>query len=221
MQMGGNITLSSATLLATLSWDPRPGVPAVDASALLLDERGVVGSEADFVFYNQPQHPSGAVVLSSTTPGANTLDIDLARIPAATTRVVLAASADGGTFGQVPALRIELADRAAAGALVAAFAMHAADETAFLAAEIYRRGGQWKFRAVGQGYSTGLAGLARDFGIDVTGSDAPASPPPPAPAAPSAPAAPPAPPAPPEPAAPPAPARQDREPGYDPLLDLG
>ena len=171
MQMGSNITVSAAVLRATLSWDQRPGVPDVDASALLLDERGVVGSEADFVFYNQPRHPSGGVAMTGKAPGADAIDVDLGRVPSATTRIVLAASSDGGTFGQVPGLRLELADRST-GQLIAAFPMQAGDETAFLSAEIYRRAGQWKFRAVGQGYASGLAGLARDFGIDVAGADA-------------------------------------------------
>ena len=237
--MGSNITLTTDGLRATLVWDARPGVPDVDASALLLDERGVVGAEADFVFYNQPQHPSGAVAMFGKAPGTDAIDIDLARVPSATTRIVLAASADGGTFGQVPGLRLELGDRAA-GTVLAAFPMQAGDETAFVCAEIYRRNGQWKFRAIGQGYASGLAGLARDFGIDVTGSDAPPAPSPPVPPAPPtpvppnppAPPEPPTPPVPPSPPAPPAvpappappvstPAQQPRDPGYDPLLDLG
>ena len=243
MSMGSNIPLTAPAVRASLRWSARPGVPAVDASALLLDASGNVARDDDFVFYNQPEHPSGAVRMAGRTDGpqaSDQIDIDLRRVPAATTRIVLAASADGGTFGQVPDLELVLLDLAGAQVL-ASFPMQAATETAFVSAEIYRRNEEWKFRAVGQGYASGLAGLAADFGIDATGAGtstpaapppppAAAPPPPPAPATspplpPPAPAAPP--PAPATPAAPaaaspppPPPAPPSRDPGYDPLLDL-
>jgi stress response protein SCP2 len=80
--------------------------------------------------------------------------------------VTLAASTDGGSFGAVPGLRLVVSDLSS-GTDIAQFAMTAADETAFVTGELYRRDGGWKFRAVGQGYQRGLAGLATDFGIDV------------------------------------------------------
>ncbi|MFG2882608.1 TerD family protein [Streptomyces sp. NPDC048297] len=93
--------------------------------------------------------------------------MDLARVEGAIERIVLAASADGGTFGQVPDLAIEVTD-AGTGAVVARFDSPGASvETAFVLGEFYRRQGGWKFRAVGQGYSSGLEGLATDFGITV------------------------------------------------------
>src|SRR5690606_40317848 len=82
-------------------------------------------------------------------------------------------SADGGTFGQVPGLYVRVLD-AASGAEVARFdSTGATTETAFVLGELYHRQGAWKFRAVGQGYDSGLAGLATDFGISV---DEPATP---------------------------------------------
>lgn len=81
--------------------------------------------------------------------------------------MVLAASADGGTFGQVAGLYIRIAD-AGDGSEIARFdSADATVETAFILGELYRRQGAWKFRAVGQGYDTGLEGLATDFGISV------------------------------------------------------
>ncbi len=245
MSMGSNIPLTAPAVRASLRWSARPGVPAVDASALLLDASGNVARDDDFVFYNQPEHPSGAVRMAGRTDGpqaSDQIDVDLQRVPAATTRIVLAASADGGTFGQVPDLELVLLDLADSQVL-ASFPMQASTETAFVSAEIYRRNDEWKFRAVGQGYASGLAGLASDFGIDATGADAsaPAAPPPPAaaapplppvpaaaappPPAPAAPAPPPPPPAAPAapaapPPPPPPPAQPSRDPGYDPLLDL-
>ncbi|EGX57962.1 hypothetical protein SZN_20182 [Streptomyces zinciresistens K42] len=180
-----------------------PGVPDADASALLL-VGGKVRSDADFVFYNQAAHSSGAVRHEGKreTGGTvtDTLFVDLARVEPAVETVILAASADGGTFGQVPGLHIEVKD-AARGATVARFdSTGATVETAFVLGEFYRRQGAWKFRAVGQGYDTGLHGLATDYGITV---DEPQQPAPPAPAAPPPPAAPPVTAAPPAPQAPP------------------
>jgi stress response protein SCP2 len=192
MSMGSNVPIPAATIRASLRWTAGPGIPDVDGSAILLEENGEVGSDADFVFYNQPQHYSGAVRMGGKTPGpqpSDSVDVELARVPADYQRIVLVASADGGTFGQVPGLQLVLTDLGT-GQPIAAFPMQAGAETAFLSAELYRRDGGWKFRAVGQGYSAGLAGLAADFGIDV-GAAAPAPEPSAAVAAPAAAAAPP------------------------------
>jgi stress response protein SCP2 len=178
MSMGSNIELAATAVRAALHWTAGPGVPDVDASALLLGVGGEVAGESDFVFYNQPQHPSGAVTMAGKTPPpqcSDQIDVELPRVPAEVTRVVLAASSDGGTFGQVPDLTMVLSDRSS-GQVIASFPMQAGAETAFVSAEIYRRNDIWKFRAVGQGYSSGLAGLAADFGIDTT-AGAPAVPP--------------------------------------------
>src|SRR4051794_31890032 len=195
MSMGSNIGIAASAVRATLRWTGGPGVPDVDCSALPLEESGEVGSDADFVFYNQPNHYSGAVRMVGRTPppqAADAIDVDLARVPADYQRIVLAASAGGGTFGQVPDLQLLVTDLAS-GQPLAAFPMVAGQETAFVSAELYRRDGQWKIRAIGQGYSAGLAGLAGDFGIDVggaSGATAPAAPEAPAPpAAPEPPAA--------------------------------
>jgi tellurite resistance protein TerA len=111
----------------------------------------------------------------------DTLIVDLARVEPAIETVVLAASADGGTFGQVPDLAVEVRD-AGANTVVARYdATGATVETAFVLGEFYRRQGAWKFRAVGQGYDSGLAGLATDYGITVDEPQqaAPAAPTPP------------------------------------------
>ncbi|MDQ0389350.1 tellurite resistance protein TerA [Streptomyces sp. DSM 42143] len=166
-----------------------PGVPDVDASALLL-VGGKVRSDADFVFYNQPAHASGAVRHEGKRDAGgrvtDSLLVDLARVEPAIETVVLAASADGGTFGQVPDLYIEVRD-AARNTVAARFDNPGATmETAFVLGEFYRRQGAWKFRAVGQGYDRGLEGLATDYGISV---DEPQQAPPAAPQAPPAPPA--------------------------------
>lgn len=170
MPKGSNTPVPTAALRVELGWRSGPGVPDADASALLLVGRKV-RSDSDFVFYNQPAHASGAVRHEGKRDGGgrvtDTLLVDLARVEPAIETVVLAASADGGTFGQVPDLYIEVRD-AGSHAVVARFdSTGASVETAFVLGEFYRRQGAWKFRAVGQGYSSGLEGLATDFGITV------------------------------------------------------
>ncbi|MFJ9895533.1 TerD family protein [Streptomyces sp. NPDC091280] len=170
MPKGSNLPVPTTALRVELGWRPGPGVPDADASALLL-VGGKVRSDGDFVFYNQPAHSSGAVRHEGKSNAGgrmtDTLLVDLARVEPAVDRVVLAASADGGTFGQVPDLYIEVRD-AARNTVVARFdSAGATVETAFVLGEFYRRQGAWKFRAVGQGYDSGLGGLATDFGITV------------------------------------------------------
>lgn len=196
IQKGMNVPVPAPVVRVELGWGTGPGVPDADASALLL-AGGKVRSDADFVFYNQPADASGAVRHEGKAPSpaggiTDALTVDLARLEPAVETVVLAASADGGSFGQVPGLHVRVLD-AGSGAEIARFdSADATVETAFVLGELYRRQGAWKFRAVGQGYESGLAGLATDFGITV--EDEPPVPPPAQPAVP-APYAPPAPPA--------------------------
>jgi tellurite resistance protein TerA len=202
LSKGANAPVPTTALRVELGRHSGPGVPDADASALLL-VGGKVRSDADFVFYNQPAHSSGAVRHEGKRDAAgrvtDTLHVDLARVEPEIETVVLAASADGGTFGQVPGLYIEVRD-AALGTVVARFdSTGATVETAFVLGEFYRRQGAWKFRAVGQGYAGGLEGLATDFGITV---DEPQRAAPPTPRA--DPAPPPSPVAPPPPATMPA-----------------
>ncbi|MDH6553221.1 TerD family protein [Streptomyces sp. SAI-041] len=183
MSKGANAPVPTTALRVELGWRTGPGVPDADASALLL-VGGKVRSDADFVFYNQPQHASGAVRHEGKRTDAgrvtDTLLVDLARVEPSVETVVLAASADGGTFARIPDLYIEVRD-AARGTVAARFdSAGATVETAFVLGEFYRRQDAWKFRAVGQGYDSGLEGLATDFGITVDEPQqaAPVAPPP-------------------------------------------
>ncbi|MGW5418983.1 TerD family protein [Streptomyces sp. NPDC003943] len=230
MLKGSNVPLDTAAVRAVLRWTPGPGVPDVDASALLLGVDGRVRSDEDFVFYNQPRHPSGTVrrLAKKREPEGLTdpVEADLGALEGSVDRVVIAASSDGGTFRSVSDLRIlvyDAAPGAAGGEPLAVFDVSAetGEETAIICGELYRRGDGWKFRAVGQGYPTGLVGLATDFGVSVDdGVDAaaetpgaPSQAPAPGPAhdpdatvvhTPAVPPQPTAPPAPPVPAQPPA-----------------
>ncbi|TLS47240.1 TerD family protein [Streptomyces montanus] len=179
MLKGSNVPLDAAAVRAVLRWAPGQGVPDVDASALLLGPDGRVRSDEDFVFYNQPRHPSGKVwrlgkkrVAEGLT---DTIQSDLAAVDNGVGRILLVASADGVTFDRVRALRILLYDAALADAEPLAYfdiKPETGEETALICGELYRRGDGWKFRALGEGYSNGLEGLASDFGISVDESEA-------------------------------------------------
>lgn len=198
MVKGSNVPLDAMAVRAVLRWTPGAGVPDVDASALLLGSGGRVRSDEDFVFYNQPRHPSGLVrrLPKRSLPEGltDTIEADLNALDPSVDQVVIAASSDGAAFEQVRDLCVLLYDAAASGGEpLAVFDVRpeTGQETAIICGELYRRGDGWKFRAVGQGYPTGLIGLATAFGISVDESEASAEPgptPPPAPAFPPAPA---------------------------------
>ncbi|WP_369388929.1 TerD family protein [Streptomyces sp. CG1] len=178
MLKGSNVPLEAETVRAELRWTPGQEVPDVDVSALLLGPDGRVRSDEDFVFYNQPRHPSGKVWRlgkKRVTEGlTDTIQSDLPGVEPDVGRILLVASADGVTFDQVPALCILLYDAAVAdGKPLARFEIkpETGAETALICGELYRRGEGWKFRALGEGYSNGLKGLATDFGISVDESD--------------------------------------------------
>ncbi|WP_340380046.1 TerD family protein [Streptomyces sp. SS7] len=177
MLKGSNVPLKATTVRAVLRWTPGQGVPDVDASALLLGLDGRVRSDEDFVFYNQPRHPSGKVWRLGKKRGAegltDTIQTDLAGVEPGVGQILLVASADGATFDAVRALTILLYDAAGDGEPIATFDIRpeTGEETALICGELYRRGEGWKFRALGEGYSNGLKGLATDFGISVDESE--------------------------------------------------
>ncbi len=174
---GQNIVLGEpGDTSVRVSWS---GGPTVDVSALLLNQDGKVRSDADFVFYGQPQHASGAVRHAGGAPGAEGLEIQLQSVEADVERIVIGASAEGRPFGEVSGLVVEVGS---GGAVHARYAVDgASSETAFLLGELYRRSGAWRFRAIGQGYDSGLAGFATDFGVDVEDGSAAEVPPAPTP----------------------------------------
>ncbi|MGW0943636.1 TerD family protein [Streptomyces sp. NPDC002623] len=182
MLKGSNVPLKATTVRAVLRWTPGQGVPDVDASALLLGLDGRVRSDEDFVFYNQPRHPSGKVwrlgkkrVAEGLT---DTIQTDLTGVEPGVGQILLVASADGVTFDRVRSLTILLYDATTEGEPLATFDIRpeTGEETALICGELYRRGEGWKFRALGEGYSNGLKGLATDFGISVDESEEAAAP---------------------------------------------
>ncbi|MEU4268398.1 TerD family protein [Streptomyces sp. NPDC026092] len=176
---GAHLPVPARALQVAVAWRAVAGGPDVDVSALLLDGRGRVRGDGDLVFYGHVEHPSGAVRhLGRSAPGvpgsaaADWLWLDLARVEPAIGRIAIAASTDGGTFGQLPEADVRVTDLS--GAPLAYVALgDATSETAFVLGEFHRWEGGWRFHAVGQGYVSGLAGLATDFGIVVEPPPAP------------------------------------------------
>ncbi|MFF1414242.1 TerD family protein [Streptomyces sp. NPDC058289] len=175
MQKGSNIPVAALAVRAVLRWTAGPDVPDVDASALLVGADGRVRSDEDFVFYNQPRHPSGAVWrLGKKQLGDGITDAvqaDLRAVTPAVDRILVVASAEDVPFERVHDLRILLYDATATGGSepLAYFDVRpeTGAETALICGELYRRADAWKFRALGEGYSNGLVGLATDHGISV------------------------------------------------------
>ncbi|OIK04618.1 TerD family protein [Streptomyces monashensis] len=201
MTPGSNIPLPAARVAVDVAAPVR-----LDVSGLLLTGDGKVRSDDDFIFYNQPAGP-GVTYTSGGGTAPDSVTVDTLAVPPDIEKIVVTASPDaaGQTFqGVEPTATIRDAHTGAALATFTPPRLGA--ETALVVVELYRRGGAWKARAVGQGYADGLAGIATDFGVTVEEpAAAPAAPPQPvAPPAPpmSTPAAPPMPPAPPAPPAP-------------------
>lgn len=160
---GGNVALPGGAVTVRV---PGP----FDVSALVTDDGGRVRDDGDFVFYNQPAAP-GAVLRGDA------LTVDPPGLRSGATRVTVVVSpADPGTpLGRLPSPTLHVSD--AGGRPLARFTPpRPGAETVLLVAELYRRGDRWKLRALGQGYADGLAGLARDFGVDVVDDTSPAAP---------------------------------------------
>ncbi|GHI91419.1 stress response protein, TerZ- and CABP1 [Streptomyces olivaceus] len=176
MVKGSNISLSALTesvgsVIVSLGWASPTGEGDADVSVLLLGEQGKVRSDGDFYFYNNPVAADGSVQLLGKAPvGEGSEDrivFDLTAVPSDVERVVVAASRyEGARFAELDDLRVTLAD--GSGEDLLRFAVEDPGAVcAFIFGELYRRGEEWKFRAVGQGYDNGLAGLATDFGVDI------------------------------------------------------
>lgn len=149
----------------SISWPDHAG--AVDVVAFVVDEDEQVNSDEDFCFYNNPEHPTGAVALDLDTPTEAVADLRPDALPGLTRRVVIAAAvAEGATFGQVGP--IELALRDPNGVVTVRATLDAADqEQTLLLANVYQRGRAWRFRTIGQGYRRNLAALAVTYGVDI------------------------------------------------------
>jgi len=169
--MGQNVALpaevwASGDLDAVVEWSTDPAM--VDLSAVLV-VGNKVRTDADFVFYNQPVSVDQAVRHlgsgTATEAARQTIRFTLTKVGPDVTSVFVAASTDAADLAAVGGLTLTLVD--AMGHAVIRYDVPAGPERAVLVAEVYRRAGDWKVRAVGQGWASGLAGLAQHFGIQV------------------------------------------------------
>ncbi|KAD3515055.1 TerD family protein [Arthrobacter yangruifuii] len=187
LSKGSNLSLSKADpglerAMIGLGWDPRTtsGDPFdLDASALLLGSDGKVRSQDDFIFYNQLSAKDGSVVhQGDNRTGQGDGDdeqilIDLSILTDDVDRVVIVVSIDQAearhqNFGQVRDAYCRVVNQDTDSEVVRYdLSEDAAAETCMIFAEIYRHRGEWKFRAIGQGYASGLYGVATDFGINL------------------------------------------------------
>jgi len=184
---GGNVSLTKQApnlraVMIGLGWDERSTSGAefdLDASALMLGESGKILSDQHFVFFNNLKSPEGSVEHTgdNLTGGGDGDDekilVQLGQVPAECHKIVFPVSIyeapqRGQNFGQVRNAFIRVVNQDG-GAELTRYDLteDASSETAMIFGELYRHGGEWKFRAVGQGYASGLAGIARDFGVNV------------------------------------------------------
>ncbi|GGN60433.1 tellurium resistance protein TerD [Novosphingobium indicum] len=187
LEKGGNVSLSQSEpglrrILVGLGWDARSSDGAdfdLDASALLLGKDHKVLSEDCFVFYNNLTSPDGSVehtgdnITGEGDGDDEAIKIDLERVPAEVEVVAIAvtihdAESRRQNFGQVRNAFIRIVNDET-DKEIARYDLSEdySVETAMLFGEVYRRSGEWKFRAVGQGYSGGLRAICEQFGIEV------------------------------------------------------
>ncbi len=168
LSQGGNAPVADPAARMEVAFSGAEG----DVTAYLLGANGKVRSDTDMVFYNQPTGAGGAVRFEPGPPAR--FDLDLSAMPGDVAKVVVCLTLDGGrTFAALSACRLGLLSKAGEERLSFAPTTAGASEAAMMLAELYRHGGGWKLRAVGQGFNGGLAPLARSFGIDV--ADEPAT----------------------------------------------
>jgi tellurium resistance protein TerD len=187
LSKGGNVSLSKeapglTAVIVGLGWDVRTTTGTdfdLDASAIVVDGGGKVISDQHFVFFNNLKTPDGAVEhTGDNTTGEGEGDdeqikVNFATIPPNADKVVFPVSIydavnRGQSFGQVRNAFIRVLNQAG-GAEIARYDLSedASTETAMVFGELYRNGAEWKFRAVGQGYASGLSGIAQDYGVNV------------------------------------------------------
>ncbi|MGW4632453.1 TerD family protein [Nocardia sp. NPDC004415] len=165
LSRGQNAAVTSPAVTVVLTWKSQH---EVDPQALLLAETGKIRTDEDFVFYNAARHPSGAVALTESQAGRAVLAVSLTNVEAAVSRIVISSSVEEKSFSDVTDLTLTVQD---GGDTLISFDVDQPDAvTAMMLGEFYRRNGLWKFRSVGQGWASGLRGLAEEFGVSVDDS---------------------------------------------------
>ncbi|QLE71912.1 MULTISPECIES: TerD family protein [Streptomyces] len=187
LSKGGNVSLTKAApnltaVIVGLGWDARTTTGTdfdLDASALLTNDQGKVANDQNFVFFNNLKSPDGSVEhqgdnLTGEGEGDDeVIKVNLAGVPADVAKIVFPVSiyeaeSRQQSFGQVRNAYIRVVNQADNAELARYdLSEDASTETAMVFGELYRHGAEWKFRAIGQGYASGLRGIAQDFGVNV------------------------------------------------------
>jgi tellurium resistance protein TerD len=187
LSKGGNVSLTKeapnlTAVIVGLGWDARTTTGSdfdLDASALLTNAEGKVLSDRHFVFFNNLKSPDGSVEhtgdnLTGEGEGDDeAIKVNLATVPADVAKIVFPVSiyeaeSRQQSFGQVRNAFIRVVNQADNNELARYdLTEDASTETAMVFGELYRHGAEWKFRAIGQGYASGLRGIAQDFGVNV------------------------------------------------------
>jgi len=187
LSKGGNLSLEKTDpgikkILIGLGWDERAtdGVEFdLDASVFLLNDAGKVSGDHDFIFYNQAASQCGSVNhLGDNRSGAGDGDdeaitVDLTAVPAAVNKIAVTVTihdfeARNQNFGQVAnafirVVNSETSNEVCRYDLTEDYSI----ETAMIFGELYRHNGDWKFKAVGQGYAGGLSAMAKEYGVNM------------------------------------------------------
>jgi tellurium resistance protein TerD len=184
---GGNVSLTKeapglTAVTVGLGWDARTTDGQafdLDASAIACNASGKVASDAYFIFFNNLKSPDGSIehtgdnITGEGEGDDEQIKVNLAGVPAEIDKVIFLVSIyDAETrnqsFGQVRNAFIRVVNQAGDTEITRYdLSEDASTETAMVFAELYRNGAEWKFRAIGQGYASGLAGIARDYGVNV------------------------------------------------------
>lgn len=187
LQKGGNVSLSKeapglTAITVGLGWDARVTDGQdfdLDGSVFLLADSGKVRADADFIFYNNAISSDGSIKhLGDNRTGEGEgddekVEIDLNNVPSDVEKIAVAVTiheAEGRNqnFGQVSNAFIRVINKSN-DQEIARYDLSEdySVETAVIFGEIYRHNSEWKFKAVGQGFSGGLAPLARNYGVNV------------------------------------------------------
>ncbi len=187
LSKGGNVSLTKeapgmTAVLVGLGWDVRTTTGTdfdLDASAIMVKADGKVVSDSHFIFFNNKTSPEGSVEhtgdnLTGAGEGDDeSIKVDLVAVPAEVDKIVFPVSVyeaeqRSQNFGQVRNAFIRVVNQQGSTEIARYdLTEDASTETAMVFGELYRNGAEWKFRAIGQGYASGLNGIARDFGVNV------------------------------------------------------
>ena len=170
---GANAPLTTDKVVVEVSWSPPGSTLAIDVSAFALTSDGKVRGDKDMVFFNQPKLGDGGVLMSSSSESTR-FEIDTGAMADTIEKLAFTATIDSASagFARLSAARVQVLDARGSEHIAFHLPLEGRHEAALILAEVYRRQGQWKFRAVGQGFNGGLKPLAEHFGVDVAAETA-------------------------------------------------